>query len=44
VESSDILRLFVGHRRLLHMAFRVRSVTDVMEVAVFRQVEWKLWK
>jgi hypothetical protein len=36
VESSDILRLFVGHRSVLHMAFRIRFATDVLEVAVFR--------
>jgi hypothetical protein len=42
VESSDILRRFVGHRRVLHMAFRIRFVTDVVEVAVFKQAGRKL--
>jgi hypothetical protein len=42
VESCDILRRFVGHRRVPHMVLRIRFLTDVMEVAVFRQAGRKL--
>jgi uncharacterized protein YcsI (UPF0317 family) len=34
VESFVILCLFVGHSKLLHMAFEIRFVTDGMEVSV----------
>jgi hypothetical protein len=34
VESFDILCLFVGQSKLLHMAFEIRFVTDGMEVSV----------
>jgi hypothetical protein len=33
--------LFVGHSRLVHMAFEIRFATDGMEVTVFRQVGGK---
>lgn len=44
MESLDILLPFVGHRGSLHMAFRIRFVTDEKELAVLRQVEKELWK
>jgi hypothetical protein len=34
VKSFDVPGLFVGHSRLLHMAFEIRFVTDGMKVSV----------